>query len=86
VATTSCSLGADQLLGTGFEKPTGINCTLGGATGWLTLAGNVVPGGLVELRIVIWDVNDTAFDSMALLDGFSWHKDPVTPGTSSTPK
>jgi hypothetical protein len=84
VASASCSLGADQLLGTGFEKPMGQSCTLGGGTGWLTMSGNVVPGELVELRIVIWDVNDTAFDSMVLLDGFAWQPDSVTPGTSST--
>ncbi len=86
VASSSCSLGAAQLVGTGFEKPTSGPCTLGGGTGWLTMAGNVVPGDLLELRIVVWDVNDTAYDSMALLDGFEWSPDPVMPGTRSVPK
>lgn len=83
VATASCSSGAAELAGTGFEKPTGGSCTLGGATGWLTMAGNVVPGEPLELRVVIWDVNDASYDSMVLLDGFSWHPDAVNPGTRS---
>src|SRR5439155_1263333 len=54
VSPMSCSLGANQLTGTGFEKPTTASCTIGGGTFWLTTAGNVIPGDIVELRIAIW--------------------------------
>jgi hypothetical protein len=81
VASQSCQLGPAQLAGTGFEKPTGGSCLIGGGTGWLTTAGNVVPGANVEVRIVIWDVGDSAYDSLALIDGFEWKQDSVNAGT-----
>jgi Stigma-specific protein, Stig1 len=81
VATTSCASGISTLLGTGFDKQTGQNCTIGGGTYWLTTAGNVIPGDIVDLRIVIWDVGDTAYDTDALLDGFKWLPNATLPGT-----
>lgn len=81
VNAASCSLGISQLTGTGFEKSTGGTCVIGGGTHWLTTAGNVIPGDIVELRIVIWDVGDTAYDSTALLDGFKWLSNATLPGT-----
>jgi hypothetical protein len=56
-------------------------CTTGGGTRWLTTTGNIVPGGIVELRITIWDVDDDQLDSVALLDGFRWLPAPVSSGT-----
>lgn len=79
VASSSCALGMNGLLGTGFEKSG--NCLVGGGTYWLTTAGNVIAGEIVELRIVIWDVGDTAYDSVALLDGFKWLANATLPGT-----
>jgi hypothetical protein len=81
VSPLSCSLGAAQLLGTGFEKSGFGNCLIGGGTFWLTTAGNVIPGQIVELRIAIWDVGDTALDSLALIDGFKWLPNATLPGT-----
>jgi hypothetical protein len=83
VSTLSCSLGSDQLTGTGFESANGMGgCTVGGGTFWLTTAGNVVPGQIVEIRIALWDVGDSAFDSLALIDGFKWLSQATLPGTS----
>jgi hypothetical protein len=79
VASSSCALGMNGLLGTGFEKSG--NCLVGGGTYWLTTAGNVIAGEIVELRIVIWDVGDSSFDSIALLDGFKWLANATLPGT-----
>ena len=79
VNTASCAAGIGGLLGTGFEKSG--SCTVGGGTFWLTTAGNVVPGQIVELRVVVWDVGDTAFDSSVLLDGFKWLSNATLPGT-----
>ncbi len=52
VNAASCSLGTGDLLGTGFEATSGVDekCTIGGGTHWLTTAGNVIPGQIVELQ------------------------------------
>ena len=76
-------LGATQLGGTGFEAPTNDNCLIGGGTYWLTTAGNVIPGDVVQLRIAVWDVSDSIFDSTALIDGFQWLASATLPGTSN---
>ncbi len=84
VSALSCSSGSSALAGTGFEAPSaspGNNCTEGGATAWLTTTGAVIPGQLVELRLAIWDVGDDAFDSTALIDGFTWRREALKPGT-----
>jgi hypothetical protein len=83
VSATSCSLGSGQLTGTGFEVPQGDTCTIGGGTFWLTTAGNVIPGDIVELRIAIWDVGDSAYDSLAIIDGFQWLSNATLPGTGN---
>jgi Stigma-specific protein, Stig1/Putative metal-binding motif len=79
VSSSSCSLGAAQLSGTGFDKKG--SCLIGGGSYWLTTAGNVIPGQLVEIRIAIWDVGDNIFDSLVLLDGFRWSANATLPGT-----
>jgi hypothetical protein len=81
VNSASCSLGIGNLTGTGFEKPSPTGCVIGGGTYWLTTAGNVIPGQIVEIRLVIWDVGDQNFDSTALLDGFKWLANATLPGT-----
>jgi hypothetical protein len=58
------------------------NSLVGGATGWLLLRGNVVPGEIITLRFAIWDVSDGTYDSEALLDNFQWSTSTVTPGMS----
>jgi hypothetical protein len=80
VDSKSCSLGALQLAGTGFEKGGSGSCIIGGGTHWLTAGGNVIPGQELVLRIALWDVGDAMFDSTALVDGFTWLADPIQPG------
>lgn len=81
-----CALGNEALKGTGYEVESGglggSGCAIGGGTDWLTVAGNVVPGGIMELRILVADVGDDAFDSTVLLDSFTWNATPGTPGTN----
>ncbi len=81
---TSCT-GTDDLQGTGFDDPAPGTCDAaslkGGATGWLTTSGNVVPGETITLRSAIWDTTDHALDSLAVVDGFKWSAEPSTPGT-----
>jgi hypothetical protein len=81
---TTCAT-TDDLIGTGMDDPAGGACDAnslkGGATGWLTTSGNVMPGEVITLRIAIWDTGDHLYDSLAVIDGFKWSADPSTPGT-----
>ena len=82
VSPGSCLLGGGQLTGTGFEKQAPGSCAIGGGTFWLSTAGNVIPGQIVEIRIGLWDVGDAQFDSLALIDGFKWLANATVPGTN----
>ncbi|HEY5945531.1 MAG TPA: choice-of-anchor L domain-containing protein [Kofleriaceae bacterium] len=83
--TISTCISQDDLAGTGFDDPASFSCDSnslkGGATGWLTTSGNVTPGETIKLRIAIWDTSDHAYDSLAIVDGFSWSVDATQPGT-----
>ncbi len=74
-AVTSC-VGTEELVGTGFESH--------GATSWLTVRGNVVPGEFITLRLAIWDLGDHILDSMVLIDNFQWQSQNFKPGTSDS--
>jgi len=80
---TSC-IGDSELQGTGFGQAAANNCdanTLaGGATGWLSISGNVVGGEIIRLRIAIWDTLDESSDSLIALDHFRWSTSTITPG------
>ena len=82
--TQSDCIGTEGLAGTGMDPPQPGDCEagslVGGASGWLELRGNVLPGELFELRIAIWDTGDGALDSVLLLDAFRWAAQPVTAG------
>ncbi len=84
----NCIFGPSLLGGTGFDANTGGCGTppnssdlMGGGTGWLTTAGNVVPGEIMEIRIAVWDTSDAVFDSLVLLDNWIWNLSPAQPGT-----
>ncbi|MEZ4230424.1 MAG: hypothetical protein R3B89_14720 [Polyangiaceae bacterium] len=87
--TASCISGPSLLTGTGFDvvdggcgTPPNSSDLAGGGTGWLTTAGNVVPGEVMELRIAIWDTSDAFFDSLVMLDNWLWNLSPASPGTN----
>ncbi len=90
-ATITTCEATDQLVGTGFDEVAPRSTAgdyacnpgqlVGGATGWLTTAGNVVPGEVITLRIGIWDTSDPGYDSLVVVDGFQWSIDLTTPGT-----
>jgi hypothetical protein len=83
--TISTCMSTTELAGTGMDKADNTNCqsgsTEGGGTGWLTTTGNVVPGEIITLRIAIWDTSDEAYDSLAVIDAFTWGVDTSQPGT-----
>jgi len=81
---TTCTT-TSELTGTGFDDADSGACDnnslVGGATGWLTTTGNVVPGEIIKLRIAIWDTSDHSYDSLALIDDFEWSVMGADPGT-----
>jgi hypothetical protein len=83
--TISTCTSTSMLAGTGFDDPDPFSCdqnsVVGGGTGWLVTSGNVTPGEVITLRIAIWDTSDSAFDSIAIIDGFQWSTDVSQPGT-----
>ena len=66
--------GSEPLSGTGYENH--------GATGWLKVKGNIVPGEEFKLRLALWDSADQILDSLIILDNWKWHKENINPGTS----
>jgi hypothetical protein len=83
-STMSTCTGTAELQGTGFEVADPGTCDatalIGGGTGWLRIAGNVVPGEVIQLRIGMWDTGDATGDSHVLVDAFTWLPDSVMPG------
>jgi len=87
--TISACTGTAALANTGFEDPDpgvcNANSLVGGATAWLDIRGNVVPGETIELRFALWDTGDSLWDSLVLIDNFRWSRQTVTPGTFLAP-
>lgn len=81
----ACQEGAGPLAGTGFETPQNEVCPIGGATRWFEVRGGVIPGQEVSLRIALWDVGDTLFDSTAIVDDFRWSTALIDPASGATP-
>jgi hypothetical protein len=69
-----CPSGAGKLTGTGMDLG-----SLGAATEWLTVDVPVLPGEVMQLDLMIFDVTDSAGDSLVLLDNFRWWKPNFDP-------
>ncbi|MEM6295687.1 MAG: choice-of-anchor L domain-containing protein [Myxococcota bacterium] len=67
--------GDPVLEGTMFEA----SGSEGEATGWFQANGSAVPGELLQLTFAIFDMGDTAFDTLVLLDNFQWDCEGCTP-------
>lgn len=81
-----CPAGPAELAGTGFDvidttnSCNGVDFPIGGATGWLTMNGNVEPGEIIDLRFAVWDSGGHLFDALVLLDDWQWSLDAASPG------
>ena len=78
----SCA-GDEKLAGTGLDSgcgQTGMQSC--GATGWLKVRGNIIPGETFKLRMALWDTNDHVLESLVLLDNFTWYESAQKPGIS----
>ncbi len=63
---------ATSLQGTGMEVSTNTNQIAGGGTGWMTVTAPVTPGDTIKLRFIVFDAQDSIFDSQMLADHFRW--------------
>lgn len=65
----TCPSGIADLIGTGM----GLVPFDGAATEWLAATAPVVPGEIIDLQLMVFDVSDNIGDSSVLLDDFRWH-------------
>jgi hypothetical protein len=72
----TCPLGTGALAGTGMQ----LNDE-GGGTTKLTTDAPIVPGETMVLELMVFDVSDTIWDSLVLLDNFTWNVTPAAVGT-----
>jgi hypothetical protein len=72
-----------ELQGTGFAGMEGFfclpqnpfgesNCPIGGGTGWYTTTGSAMPGETITMAFAIFDMGDSIYDTVMLLDNFQW--------------
>jgi hypothetical protein len=59
-----------SLAGTGTQ---GIGSTGGQTTGWVSLEGPASPDENMELTFAVFDMGDTAYDTMVVLDNWRWN-------------
>ena len=83
---SSCE-GVDQLIGTpyGANDPGcgGGHTYSGGATGWLTMSGNVEPGEVFVLKMFVFDAGEGGSglaDALVMLDNWRWELEASAPG------
>jgi hypothetical protein len=76
----SCPGGSSSLSGTGMDAS-----DTGAATPWLETTAPVVPGEVIVLELMIFDVSDNIVDSHVLLDAFRWSDQPASVGTAALP-
>ena len=62
--------GDPLLAGTGF--PDTFFDTEGAGTGWFTAKGSAIPGETFTIAIAVFDLGDTALDTIGLVDKFRW--------------
>ncbi|GAC1351330.1 MAG: hypothetical protein NVS3B20_04040 [Polyangiales bacterium] len=68
--TFKCLKGVAELAGTGFWDPKLPKEQA--STSWLETQAGVVPGEVITLTFMVWDVGDHIFDTSVLLDNWRW--------------
>ena len=88
LVSSSCE-GLDQLIGTpyGANDPGcgGGHTYSGGATDWLTMTGNVVPGEVFTIKLFVFDAGENGSglaDALVLLDNWRWNLEASAPGVN----
>jgi len=71
----TCPAGTTALIGTGMES------SVGGGTNWLTTDAPIIPGEVITLELMTFDVGDWSWDSNVLIDNFRWNLQTATVGT-----
>ena len=88
--TVTALAGAIQNTGAGGSPPgsaamagTGMSNSEGGGTGWYQIEAASVPEENVEITIALFDMGDSIFDTVTLVDNWRWNCegcDPTIPG------
>ncbi|MBK8998931.1 MAG: choice-of-anchor L domain-containing protein [Myxococcales bacterium] len=73
----TCPFGMGELAGTGMQLS-----NTGGGTKWLTTTAPVVPGEVITIEFMVFDVSDHILDSLTILDNWQWSLDPSSVGTT----
>ena len=66
-----------QMAGTGMQ-PTG-QTPEGGATGWYEIQGLAQPGETLDISFAVFDMGDTDWDTVVLLDNWRWNCEGCDP-------
>jgi len=80
-----CPSGTGQLAGTGLDELAGNGANAGmtgGATNWLVTSSPVLPGEIITLELMLFDVTDDRLDSITLIDGFEFSLSDSVVGTA----
>ena len=72
----TCPAGTAELAGTGMDG------NVGGGSVWLMTTAPIVAGETIVIELLTFDVGDTAYDSLVLLDDWLWDINPASVGTS----
>ncbi|NUO49612.1 MAG: hypothetical protein HOV80_12215 [Polyangiaceae bacterium] len=80
-----CPAGTAELMGNGFLDAFGTTSEDGGGTSWLQTTAPIGPGETFSVRYAIWDVQDMAWDSTAVIDNFQWIANGGTVNVGTTP-
>jgi Putative metal-binding motif len=72
----TCPSGTGELTGTGMEV-----FNTGGGTTWLTTDAPILPGEVMQLELMVFDVSDHVLDSLVILDNFRWNLTPAAVNT-----
>ena len=71
----TCPAGTGELAGTGMQG------NVGGGSQWLLTTAPIVPGEVMVIELVTFDVGDDIYDTNVLLDNFQWALNPAGVGT-----
>jgi hypothetical protein len=64
--------GAAETVGTGFQEA-------GGGTGWYQAKASTEPGELLQLTWAVFDMGDTVFDTLVIVDNWRWDCEGCVP-------
>jgi hypothetical protein len=68
-----------EMVGTGFEGMSYGDTPLAQSTGWFQAKGSAAPGEMLQLTFALFDMGDSIYDTLVLLDNFAWDCEGCVP-------